>query len=254
MHFYTQEVNYTVPGGSVFISYPDEPHSTNQFPMTPKTLFWFQLDISDLDNFLFLNPDAARNLVNDLYDIQKHMIATDARTSTQLMKYILKLCLNDGKRNNLEIACCLILFLQRLIHFSKKESNTRSLDINLSVNYIKEHITEELELEDVAKQCSLSLPQFKQKFKNTIGTSPREYINKSKIEYSKKLLREGISITDTAMQLSFNSSTYFATVFKKYTMLTPSEYIARVKAASLPAEAESSSNLPSNDVENSHSL
>lgn len=237
MHFYTQGINYNVPGGSVFVSYPNEPHSTNQFPMTPKTLFWFQLDISDPENILFLNPEAARRLIEDLYNIKKHMIATDTKTFSQLMKYIFKLAINEGKRSNIEIASCILIFLQRLIHFAKNESEHRSLDINLALTYIDEHLTEELALEDIAKQCTLSLPQFKLKFKNSVGTSPRDYINKNKIEYSKKLLREGTSITDTAMQLSFNSSTYFATVFKKYTMLTPSEYIARVKTNSLPEDS-----------------
>ena len=227
MAFYAANKDYTVPGGSAFISYPDEPHSTNQIPLTPKQIYWFQLDISDPENFLFLSPPIARKLIDDLYGIQKHIVSTDNKETTQIMKHIYDQCM--GERNSLEIASYIIIFLQRLIYFSQNEIQHRSFDIDLAVSYINEHITEEMNLTEIARQSMLSLPQFKQKFKSYTGTSPRNYINIKKIEYSKDLLRNGTSITNTAMQLSFNTSTYFATVFKKYTLLTPSEYVAKCR-------------------------
>lgn len=240
MAFYTNGKDYTVPGGSAFISYPNEPHSTNQIPLTPKQIYWFQLDISDPENFLFLSPPIARKLIDDLYSIRKHMVNTDNKEITQIMKHIYDQCM--GERNSLEIANYIIIFLQRLIYFSQNEVQHRSFDIDLAVSYINKHITEELNLTEIARQSMLSLPQFKQKFKRYTGTSPRNYINIKKIEYSKDLLRNGTSITNTAMQLSFNTSTYFATVFKKYTLLTPSEYVAkcRNKRNASPSSGDSS--------------
>ena len=213
MAFYTNGKDYTVPGGSAFISYPNEPHSTNQI---------------------------ARKLIDDLYSIRKHMVNTDNKEITQIMKHIYDQCM--GERNSLEIASYIIIFLQRLIYFSQNEVQHRSFDIDLAVSYINKHITEELNLTEIARQSMLSLPQFKQKFKSYTGTSPRNYINIKKIEYSKDLLRNGTSITNTAMQLSFNTSTYFATVFKKYTLLTPSEYVAkcRNKRNASPSSGDSS--------------
>ena len=217
-----------------------EPHSTNQIPLTPKQIYWFQLDISDPENFLFLSPPIARKLIDDLYSIRKHMVNTDNKEITQIMKHIYDQCM--GERNSLEIASYIIIFLQRLIYFSQNEVQHRSFDIDLAVSYINKHITEELNLTEIARQSMLSLPQFKQKFKSYTGTSPRNYINIKKIEYSKDLLRNGTSITNTAMQLSFNTSTYFATVFKKYTLLTPSEYVAkcRNKRNASPSSGDSS--------------
>lgn len=197
MAFYTNGKDYTVPGGSAFISYPNEPHSTNQIPLTPKQIYWFQLDISDPENFLFLSPPIARKLIDDLYSIRKHMVNTDNKEITQIMKHIYDQCM--GERNSLEIASYIIIFLQRLIYFSQNEVQHRSFDIDLAVSYINKHITEELNLTEIARQSMLSLPQFKQKFKSYTGTSPRNYINIKKIEYSKDLLRNGTSITNTAM-------------------------------------------------------
>ena len=66
---------------------------------------------------------------------------------------------------------------------------------------------------------------FSYKFKRQLGTSPRNFINQQKIEQAKILLLEKMSITDVAMYLGFTSSSYFSTVFKKFTLYTPSEYI-----------------------------
>ena len=36
---------------------------------------------------------------------------------------------------------------------------------------------------------------------------------------------EGMTVTDIAMLLGFTTSGYFSTVFKKYTLYTPMEYV-----------------------------
>ena len=60
-----------------------------------------------------------------------------------------------------------------------------------------------------------------------MGTNPRSFINYHKIEAAKKLLLDGQSVTDTAMELSFSSSNYFSAVFRRYTSLSPTEYVKR---------------------------
>lgn len=58
-----------------------------------------------------------------------------------------------------------------------------------------------------------------------MGVSPRNYINQEKISRAKALLLKGYTVTDVAMLLSFNDSSYFSTVFKKYTLKTPRQYV-----------------------------
>ncbi len=38
---------------------------------------------------------------------------------------------------------------------------------------------------------------------------------------------EGMSVTDIAMLLNFNTSSYFSTVFKKFTALSPMDYLKK---------------------------
>ncbi|HCD45926.1 MAG TPA: hypothetical protein DEQ64_19820 [Lachnoclostridium sp.] len=221
--FYAQESEYEVSGGNIFISFPDEVHSTNEAPISLNEQYWFQVDISDPKNLLFLNEEAAGQLIQDLKSIENHIVSTDIKETRPLIEKAFELALSNG--NRLLIAGYLIIFFQLMIAASKEERSYLTHDIEAAVQYIEEHVTDELSLHTLAGICNLSVSQFKQKFRRIIGISPRNYINKKKIKFSKLLLLQDIPVTEVAMQLNFNTSSYFSTVFKKYTALTPSEYI-----------------------------
>jgi AraC-like DNA-binding protein len=225
MFFYTAKKEYTVSGGSVFVSFPDEVHSTNDIPISLNHQYWMQVDISNPKEFLFLNEEVAEELIQELYRIDKHVIPTNNKEIRSIIEKAFELTYTPG--NRLLIASYISIFLQLLINHAKESRYHGSPDIETAIDYIHAHITEELTLDELADTCSLSTSQFKQKFRQIVGISPRNYINQEKIEFSKKLLRQGYPITDVAMQLGFNSSSYFSTVFKKYTMEMPKEYAAR---------------------------
>jgi AraC-like DNA-binding protein len=78
---------------------------------------------------------------------------------------------------------------------------------------------------ELAAMAYLSLPRFKQKFKQVTGVPPAEYIIREKIALAESLLAENQkSITDIAMDLGFCSSQHFSVVFKKYTGESPQAY------------------------------
>ena len=224
MSFYTNEKEYNVPGGSVFVSFPNEIHSTNDVPISLNQQYWIQVDISDPRKFLFLKEEVARDLIRDLQGIDRHIIAASNREVRRSIEKAFQFCLMPGHQR--QVAAYLLIFLEFLLAASREPRYHSSPDIERAVLYIKDHITEELSLDDLARISNLSTSQFKQKFRHVVGISPRDYINKNKIDYSKKLLTEGHSVTDVAMDLSFNTSSYFSTVFKKYTMKTPHQYLS----------------------------
>ncbi|MEM9424154.1 MAG: AraC family transcriptional regulator, partial [Spirochaetota bacterium] len=92
-------------------------------------------------------------------------------------------------------------------------------------NYIEENITEFIHLDTLASEVAkVSLSHLKKIFKEQVGFALRDYINYRKVEYSKALLLQTQTVTDIAYELNFSSSQYFATVFRKYTGLSPSYY------------------------------
>ena len=116
--------------------------------------------------------------------------------------------------------------LYRIILLARELKPMQADQISEAVVYIHEHVLDNIALEDAAHSCGLSLSRFKSKFKEETGITPRAFINNVKIAHSKKLLQEGLSVTEVSALLSFDTPNYFATMFKKYTGKTPRQYQA----------------------------
>lgn len=225
--FVTPDKSYQFSAGDVFVSFPNEVHGTDQTPFPPGNLYWFQLDISDPDRFLFLCPEAARDLINKLTNIPHHVIHTGNTKTLLLLEkaFDAVYCENASQLT----ASYLLLFLHLIISYIEKVPSHISTNIQKVLDHIDANISSDLLLEELADLAVLSCSQFKKNFKNTLGISPRNYINQKKVECAKKLLLEGKSVTETAMYLNFASSNYFSTVFKKYTRCTPLEFVKSQK-------------------------
>jgi AraC-like DNA-binding protein len=97
--------------------------------------------------------------------------------------------------------------------------------IAFAVQYIREHLHEDISIEDLCQKACLSRPHFFRCFKNELGFTPTDFINRSRIERAKQQLRQpGMSITDVCYAVGFNSLSYFNRVFKKITGLSPQQY------------------------------
>lgn len=97
--------------------------------------------------------------------------------------------------------------------------------IKRAMLYISKHFNEPLTLEDVAVQVHLHPSYFSTLFKQSTGSSFKEYLNMVRIEESKRLLANtDFSIIDIAIAIGFEDQSYFSKVFKKYTGLTPKQF------------------------------
>jgi AraC-like DNA-binding protein len=116
----------------------------------------------------------------------------------------------------------LLAIIQRSQTNATSPSNRR---IEIST-YIASNLYNDLSVELLAEKMNFSDSHFKGWFKKEFGVPPADYVLRLRIEEAKKLLQTGGEniVTDTAYRLNFSSSQYFATVFKKYTGITPSEY------------------------------
>ena len=156
------------------------------------------------------------------------MVRTEIRRTVPFIRQTFELAKNNA--DPFLTASYFLLFLHLLISCSGREPYPMSFDIRKAYDQILADPAQEFSLEELAHTAGLSCSQFKQKFKNQLGVSPRYFINAQKIEYAKKLLKEGKSVTEVSMLLNFSTSSYFSTVFKKYTLYTPKEYALRSRA------------------------
>ena len=74
--------------------------------------------------------------------------------------------------------------------------------------------------------CFFLTPEYLAKvYKRQTGHNLKDYIIGYRIEMAKQLLADDIkSISDISAEVGFDNFSYFSTVFKKYTGITPGEY------------------------------
>ena len=102
--------------------------------------------------------------------------------------------------------------------FSKGSPNEYKIRINEVVNFILKNLTEDLSLEKLAKVAGYSPFHFQKIFKSVVGESPKQYVNRVRLETAAHALvihREK-SVTEIAFDNGFSSSATFARSFKNY--------------------------------------
>ena len=102
---------------------------------------------------------------------------------------------------------------------------TPAFHIERSLQYIDEHLEENIHVTGLAGLANTSLSTYNKYFIQTTGMPPGEYILNRKIEKTRGLLTStDLSVTEIACKYGFSSSQYFATVFKRFCNMTPSQY------------------------------
>ena len=99
------------------------------------------------------------------------------------------------------------------IQSSKKSS------IAESAEYMKQNFfNPELNIESLAKRANVSSAQYRRKFRQIYGVSPKQYLDGLRFGYAKSLLETGyFSQKEIASRCGFSSVEYFRTAFKKDT-------------------------------------
>lgn len=113
--------------------------------------------------------------------------------------------------------------------FKNSNSNNSHSIVNNSLNYIKENITENLNLENVANAMSLSPVYFHNTFRKATGKTLRDYVEEQRIKKSiNLLLTTNYSLTKIAYECGFSSQSYFSYAFKRRMKKTPREYAREI--------------------------
>jgi len=127
----------------------------------------------------------------------------------------------------------LLLYLQELVLLAVRCQPAKAkLPLSESVqlvrsaaNYISHNYGQDLSLEALSTEFSLSKSYFSRLFKKVTGVGVNEYINVVRITAAEKLLQNtSMSITQIASACGYNDSNYFSSVFKKMKGITPKKY------------------------------
>ncbi len=105
------------------------------------------------------------------------------------------------------------------------EHQHHSALVRACMEYIETHIVDKISLRDMAAEIGYTETYISRKFKSESGESLSDAINRQKIQLAKSVLKDSpIPISELSDRLGFASPSYFSSVFKKFTGITPVEY------------------------------
>jgi AraC-like DNA-binding protein len=84
-----------------------------------------------------------------------------------------------------------------------------------SKKYMDSYFSENISLDDVCKEASLSKFHFIRLFKTYYGLTPHQYLKGVRVAEAKKLLRSGAPVSQTCYAVGFSSLSTFSGFFKK---------------------------------------
>ena len=126
------------------------------------------------------------------------------------------------------------LKLREMIILISKSQNLSVLDFLVSMfslthtefkATIKNNIYSNLNIENYARLCNMSLSSFKRKFTKVFSESPKKYINRMKLEKATKLLSTtDLLISEIAYECGFDTISSFNRSFKFNFKVSPTEY------------------------------
>lgn len=117
-----------------------------------------------------------------------------------------------------------ILFL--FAHYGVENKTFDPLVENIK-NYLRENISYDFTMEELAAAFHYSPKYLGRVFKHRTGQTVKEYCNRAKIAQAKLLMTEtDLRVEEIALQVGFNNITYFDRVFRQITGLSPKSYRA----------------------------
>ncbi len=103
--------------------------------------------------------------------------------------------------------------------------STSSYTVQQMLQIIHIDYASKITLKGLASQLNIQASYLSKQFKKEVGTSFSSYLMQYRLKRAVLLMDEtSYSLTNIAIAVGFDTSTYFATCFKKYYQMSPSEY------------------------------
>lgn len=127
--------------------------------------------------------------------------------------------INDLRNN------CLKMISEYIELFNGDTIKTNNNTVNEAINFMKEHLHEDLSLGVVANKIHISKSYLSSLLAKHTKSSFPELMTEMRINNAKYLLKNtNNSILDISYKCGYNSQSYFCSTFKKVTGQTPTDY------------------------------
>lgn len=134
-----------------------------------------------------------------------------------------------NQKQNLDELCALLQEVAEgftsAMFFEKDKGNSY---IRKALRFIADNYFEHLELAAVADFAQLSPSYFSTLFRQVVGMNFREYLNRVRVEESKRLLLStDFALADIAVSVGFPDQSYYCKIFKRIVGVSPGKFRAQ---------------------------
>lgn len=96
--------------------------------------------------------------------------------------------------------------------------------INKAIDYIEDHLTEDIHCEEVAGAVYISVFHFQRTFNLLTGMTVGEYIRKRRLSLAgEELTKQNVKVIDVALKYGYDSPESFAKAFSRFHGITPGQ-------------------------------
>lgn len=117
--------------------------------------------------------------------------------------------------------------LEELMILLIREINSYSFNekIHDCMIYLEENFNKDIDIKKLAKQYDISYENFRHKFKNLYGISPKSFVITKRLAAASSMLAEtDLSCTQIAYATGFSDSALFSKLFKQYFNTSPQQF------------------------------
>lgn len=223
---------YPVRFGDIMLIPPHVPHRTIiDTQVAPYRRFVFWISQEYCNHLLQSSPDYAY-IMQYVGTAKKYLFHTDLISFNSVQSKILRLLEEMRSQKfgkDAQISICvndLILHLNRLAHEQNtpgKKNYDRVLYRQL-MEYIEEHVEEDLSLEKIASEFFVSKYHIAHVFKDNTGLSIHQFITKKRLDLCRDAIQSKMSITEAYQMFGFGDYSSFYRAFKKEYGISPKDF------------------------------
>lgn len=122
---------------------------------------------------------------------------------------------------------------------SKDQQRSHHDEVIIKVQeWLDQHYQSNILIAELAKKFQLSVRSLNRRFQLATNSSPLQYLQELRINHAKELLKQSnLAISEVADLVGYHDASYFSSLFKKLTAVTPNEYKGLVRNKLFLAES-----------------
>lgn len=223
---------HTFQEGDIWITPPGTLHELHAPESGERLIILF-------DYGLVCNVKGMDSLIHSLHPYALINRQEYPKLNEELRSYLSEISREYDNKMPFTEACIYSLMIQFFVTFGRASFNASEKFPGITTNkqheyiekfmnvcnYITDHCTENISVDDLANLAGFSKFHFARLFKQFSGMSCYDYLTQKRIAHAETLLiQPNLSITEVAMRSGFGSLSTFNRIFKAAKNCTPSEY------------------------------